>query len=304
VNLLEVMLALHRWTGDPDASTNRPYVYRLDNPATPEAKPNYLLTAAELQRRIFAEAASVLSPDEVPPLFQEIASALGLRLVHRAEVPDYGAFEFYPLNEPAPERPQIETVSPPPVPPYTPASKPTEPQRRIMAIEDDRILEKQGTRYFPLSLASQYGNVPRTTLTHWIKAKTEVQGSPLNVYESPTAHKSFVAEESVQRVARRFIKWRDGKPAGPAGPVTVGKTKDKSGYVGIAKAAKTIGVATRTMWLWATQEDYKPPTGEPLDVIRCTASEQFYIRESEVAKLKKLVPKSGLRRGPRPLSLQ
>lgn len=162
-------------------------------------------------------------------------------------------------------------------------------------LEDDRIITKEGVRYLPLSLASQEAQAPRQTLLNWIKAKVKFQGRPLQIYKSPTARKSFLSEESVQRVANRFIKWPS---QGPAGPVTLGEKRDQSGYIGISKAARAISVDHHTMWLWTTQG--KAPTDRPLDVIKCTASDQFYIRQKDVSDLKKLVPRSGLRRGPRP----
>jgi hypothetical protein len=73
---------------------------------------------------------------------------------------------------------------------------------------------------------------------------------------------------------------------------------DQNGYIGIAKGARAIGVDHHTMWLWTTQG--KAPTDKPLDVIKCTASDQFYIRQSDLAELKKHIPRSGLRRGRRP----
>jgi hypothetical protein len=79
--------------------------------------------------------------------------------------------------------------------------------------------------------------------------------------------------------------------------VTLGETKDQSGYIGIAKAARTLGVDHHTMWLWTAHGT--APTPKALDVIKCTASDQFYIREKEVAGLKQLIPRSGLRPGRR-----
>lgn len=166
---------------------------------------------------------------------------------------------------------------------------------RKMADEDDRIITKQGSRYFPLSLAAERAQVPRTTLLNWLKAKVNFQGRPLQIYKSPTVHKSFLPEESVQRVAERFVKWPSQEPVGA---VTIGETKDQSGYIGIAKAARVLGVDHHTMWLWTAH--LTAPTDKPLDVIKCTASEQFYIRENAIAQLRKLIPKSGLRPGRRP----
>ena len=162
-------------------------------------------------------------------------------------------------------------------------------------IEDDRIITKDGVRFFPIPLAAEHGHAPRTTLLNWIKAKVEFQGRPLNVYQSATAHKAFVAEESVERLAHRFVKWPSNEPAGE---VILGETKDKSGYIGIAKAARSLGVDHHTMWLWTARGT--APTEKPLDVIKCSASDQFYIRERDISELKKHIPRTGLRAGRRP----
>jgi hypothetical protein len=164
---------------------------------------------------------------------------------------------------------------------------------RVM-IEDDRILEKQGIRYFPIGLAAEVGQVPRTTLNSWISAKVKFQGRALETYDSPTARKTFLTEDSVQRLAQRFVQLPSKKPAGV---VVLGETKEGDGYIGIATAARTLGVDHHTMWLWTTQG--KTPTDEPLDVIKCAASDMVYIKEKDIVRLKNIVPRSGLRRGPR-----
>jgi hypothetical protein len=161
-------------------------------------------------------------------------------------------------------------------------------------VEDDRIIKKHGTRYLPISLAASLAQVPRTTLSTWIRAKVKFQGRALQTYDSRTTRRSYLAEESVQRVANRFVKWPSKQPAGA---LRIGETKDKSGYVGIAKAARTIGIDHHTLWLWITQGN--APTENPLDVVKCAASDQFYMSEKSIADVTKVVPRSGLQRGRR-----
>lgn len=162
-------------------------------------------------------------------------------------------------------------------------------------LEDDRILKKEGKRYFPLPMAASLGQVPKSTLANWINTKMEFQGRPLKSYYSETAKRMYLEDESVQRVANRFVKWPSQEPAGS---VLIGETTDGSGYIGITKAAKIIGVDHHTVWLWIKREN--APTQYPPDVIKCQASEQFYMLEKEAVELKKLIPKSGLRVGRRP----
>lgn len=171
---------------------------------------------------------------------------------------------------------------------------PQEPTHGTQMLEDDRIITKQGSRFFPISLAADFAQVPRTTLLNWINAKVKFQGRPLQTYNSPTARKSYLKEESVERVAHRFVKWPSKEPAGP---VVIGETDDHTGYIGISKAARAIGVDHHTIWLWVTQGN--TPSEKPLDVIKCSASDQLYVLEKDVLEIKKLIPRSGLRRGRR-----
>src|ERR1700674_714551 len=81
VDLGQVMISLHRWKDDPDASTPSSYILqRIENPDEPETKSSYFLSAAQLQQRVFTEAAKLLSPQDVPTLLEELAAKLGYRL--------------------------------------------------------------------------------------------------------------------------------------------------------------------------------------------------------------------------------
>ena len=190
------------------------------------------------------------------------------------------------------------------IPPPSRAIGPSEPQEHEpqMAPDDHIVVSKTlirgGVRYLPLSEAASLAQAHRTTLLRWIKEETRFEGRPLQSYYFAPSDAYFISEQSIQRLANRFVKWRSGKPAGPAGPVTIGETGDKSGFIGMSEAADIAGVSRRTMWLWVSRE--KAPTDKPLDVIKCTASDYFYIREKDAYNLKALVPRAGLHRGRRP----
>jgi hypothetical protein len=207
-----------------------------------------------------------------------------------------------PIIDPRIRQPEPQPLSKPPVLPHT--RKPeTETHERQMAQSDSVVIQngtlfKGGLPYRPLSAAASSARTHRTTLLNWIKNKTPFAGRPLESYHLALANRYYVSEESIDRAANRFIKWQKGKPAGPAGPVTIGETRDKTGYIGITKAAQTIGVDHHTIWLWTAHGT--APTEKPLDVIKDPASDQFYIRATEIAQLKKLIPRSGLKRGRRP----
>lgn len=153
---------------------------------------------------------------------------------------------------------------------------------------------KDGVRYQPLTLAAQAAQAPRQTVLNWIKSGTKFEGKPLQSYYLSFVDRYFVAEESIQRMARRFIEWPSTKPVQG---IYIGKGKDQSGFISTPEAARILEVSPRTVWLWASQG--KAPTTQAIDVVRCTTSDRFYIREKHVYQLKKLLPKSGLRRGPR-----
>jgi hypothetical protein len=162
-------------------------------------------------------------------------------------------------------------------------------------LEDGKSFIQDGVRYFPLSAAATAAQAPRSTLLEWIKKGTKFNGRPLQTYHFAPANRYFLSEESIIRAANRFIRWPSQQPAGP---VTIGDTDDQHGYVGLTDAARSIGVDHRTVWLWATQG--KAPTDEQPSVIKCPASDQYYIHERDVSRLKKLIPRAGLKRGRRP----
>jgi hypothetical protein len=159
-------------------------------------------------------------------------------------------------------------------------------------IVDDRVITRGDVRYYPLSLAAELAQAPPQTLLSWIKSKTKFHGDTLDSYDSPTAGKLYLSEESVDRVANRFVSWPSNLGSGLP---HLGKTDDRSGYIRISSAAKILGVSSRTMWLWADQGTALSDI--PLDIIKCTTSNYFYIREKDVYALKAFVPRSGLRRG-------
>jgi len=168
-------------------------------------------------------------------------------------------------------------------------------ERQMQDDDEQKVFVKDGVRYRTLSDAASLAKTHRRTLLTWIKNQTEFEGRPLKSYYLAPLDTHFISEESVQRVANRFVTWPSQEPIGP---VTLGHTKDRSGFIGMSEAAEIVGVSRRTMWLWASQD--KAPTDKPLDVIKCPASDYFYIRERDAYDLKKVVPRSGLHRGRRP----
>jgi hypothetical protein len=166
-------------------------------------------------------------------------------------------------------------------------------QQEPITIAKDGTLLKGGVRYFPLSEAASLARAHRTTLLRWIKDDTK--GRQLQTYYFSPSDTYFISEDSIKKLANRFLKWPSEEPAGP---VTLGETRDRSGFIGMSEAADIAGVSRRTMWLWVSQG--KAPTDNPPDIIKDPMSEHFYIREKDIYDLKKLIPKRGLQRGRRP----
>jgi hypothetical protein len=162
-------------------------------------------------------------------------------------------------------------------------------------LADDRIITRAGIRYSPLPLAAWLARASEPTVRAWIDKRVKFGGQPLKTLTSSATKGLYLSQDSVDRMANRFVRWPSREPAGA---VTLGETDDQSGYLAMADAARIIGVSSRTMWLWASQE--KAPSDKPLDVIKCTTSENFYVLEKDVYDLKAVVPRSGLQRGRRP----
>jgi hypothetical protein len=167
--------------------------------------------------------------------------------------------------------------------------------RGMPATEERVFFEPDGPAYRPLIAAAQLAQTPAQTLRDWVNQGIEFEGRPLDVHYSARFRTHFLTEESIARLARRFTK---GGSDECAGDVTIGSTKDRSGYIGTTEAARILNVSSRTAWLWASQG--AAPSEQPLDVIQCKTSGHFYISERDVYALKKLIPRTGLPRGRRP----
>jgi HSP20 family molecular chaperone IbpA len=155
-------------------------------------------------------------------------------------------------------------------------------------------ITRSGVRYVPLSYAAWASQVPRSTLFDWIKKDAKFAGKPIKTYISPITAEMYISEQSVHRMAERFIKWPSKHPAGF---ITLGETDDLSGFLGLPDAAKLLGVASRTMWVWARQGSTS--AGKALDVVKCTASDHFYVRHKEIAELAGLATNVAVGRGHR-----
>lgn len=160
-------------------------------------------------------------------------------------------------------------------------------------VQDKRIITRDGVRFVPLSLAAREAQTSESAIRKWIANRVKFDGRLIETHKSITQD-LYVSEDFVKKMANRFVKWPSKKPARN---VTLGETDDQSGYLSLPDAARILHIGHHTIWLWVTQD--KAPTGNPLDVIKCTISDYFYLREKSIADLKTNIPRSGLRRGPR-----
>jgi hypothetical protein len=161
------------------------------------------------------------------------------------------------------------------------------------SVRDKSIITRNGKPYLPLSLAAAKAQADESTVRKWITNRVKFGGRAIDTYSSLTKD-IYVSEDSATKMAQRFVIWPSGKPAGI---VVLGETDDQSGFLGLMDTARILKVGHHTIWLWVTQE--KAPTGKPLDVIKCTVSDRLYVREKDIAELKRMIPRSGLSRGRR-----
>lgn len=242
------------------------------------------LTLDQLFTRVTQAAVRGLTSQESERVFDQARKLVGEEGV-RGVTPECEAYLTQLFQ------PKSAGVSPPASPSIAPPEIRTDERRML---DFDKSFIHDGVRYFPLSVAAPVIQAPRSTLMHWINKKTKFDGRPLETYYFAPANQYFISEDAIKRATQRFVKWPSQEPAGK---VTLGDTDDKSGYIGLTDAARTVGVDHHTMWRWATKGT--APTEKPLDVIKCPASDQFYIREKDVSVLKKHVPRSGLHAGRR-----
>ena len=161
-------------------------------------------------------------------------------------------------------------------------------------VRSKSIITRGGIRYYPLSLAATVTQASESALRKWLENRIKFAGRAIKPHVSLTGD-LYVSEESVERISNRFVRWPSNRPALS---VTLGETDDQSGYLGLIDVSKLLHIGHHTIWLWVTQN--KAPLDKPLDVVKCTVSDYFYIRERDVAALKASIPPSGLRRGRRP----
>jgi hypothetical protein len=192
------------------------------------------------------------------------------------------------------------TGAPAPASPSVEVPEPRHDEQHLATNENivvakDGTLLKAGVRYQSVYAAAPLAKTSATTLRDWIKKDHFLDGPPLETFYFAPTDTHFISEESIERAANRFIKWPSGEPAGA---VTLGETDDRSGYIGLPAARDILGISNRTMHLWATER--KAPDQQQPDTIKDPISGHLYIREAEVYRLKKLIPKRGLPRGRRP----
>ncbi len=195
------------------------------------------------------------------------------------------------LNSPAASA-QQDFLPEKPFPPYIPLSSSYE---AIEApVEQDSFLIRNGKPYMPLPDAVRHTGVQRETLLNWMKNLVEFDGEPIDaIYFKPTGN-HFISKASVERIAKRFIRWPSNEPASN---IRLGQTEQNTGYLSTSDAARMIGIPDITLRKWVRQGG--APLNKPLDVVKDTASGYFYIQQESVLQLAKHIKEFGLARGRR-----
>jgi hypothetical protein len=282
---------------DPEIP-NKPITFRVGRPRKPvreQLKKLVALRQASLRRTTapIEEQEGSLPPDELAQPEQSTTFQVSLAPFADPEIADK-VKALRALRQP---RPVDLTRHPPYTPRLDDDSLASTRMRRggTITIEGDRVAIGS-VFYVPLSVAAVKAQTTEKNLRDWIKRDIFFRGKPIQTHTiSLTGNKLYISEDSVRDMAERFVKWPSDKPAGL---ITIGKDKNKSGFVSMPEAARILGVSPRTMWLWAKME--KAPTTKTLDIVKCTTSDRLYIREKDVFELKKDLPRTGLHRGRRP----
>jgi len=102
---------------------------------------------------------------------------------------------------------------------------------------------------------------------------------PIQTYVSP-GKELYLAAESVDRIAKRFVRWPSNAPAGR--PI-IGLCDDRMGFLPLQQAADLVRISKQTMWNWSNKG--KGPSGASLSVIKCPISDQLYVRHHDLQPL-------------------
>jgi hypothetical protein len=159
-----------------------------------------------------------------------------------------------------------------------------------------RIHRIHGIAYMPIPLAAWFAQVSESTVGRWVSDQVEFGGNTIQTYTSVSGE-LYISEESVRRMAERFIMW-PSKTA--AHEVILGECHDGGGYLALPACAELLGVSRATLFLWAKQGE--TPWGQQLTVVKCPISDHFYIRETDLDKLRSVI-QAGLKRGRKPRAI-
>jgi hypothetical protein len=165
--------------------------------------------------------------------------------------------------------------------------------RFSMVYRDKRIITADGVRYVPITLAAWVVQTSDRTLRRWIEKAVTFNNKAIQSYISPVTLELYLSQESVEDLERRFVKWPSQELAGP---VTIGESTDRRGFLALPDVARLVGVSAPMMWEWANKGQI-PSIRKSLDVIKCPISDQLYLREDDALEVAKIRRSGGLKRG-------
>jgi hypothetical protein len=148
-----------------------------------------------------------------------------------------------------------------------------------LVAKDKRIITLNGELYVPVMLAAWQGQTSPSTIRRWVENRVVIAGKAIRTYVSP-GKELYLAAESVDRIAKRFVRWPSNTPAGR--PV-VGLCDDRMGFLPLQEAADLLGTSKQTLWNWANKG--KAASGGLLEVIKCPISDQLYVRHRDIQPL-------------------
>lgn len=148
-----------------------------------------------------------------------------------------------------------------------------------LVAKDKRIITVNGESYVPVMLAAWQGQTSLSTIRRWVENRVVIAGNPMRTYVSP-GKELYLAAESVDRIAKRFVRWPSNTPAGRQ---IIGLCDDRMGFLPLQEAADLLGTSKQTLWNWANKG--KTVSGGSLEVIKCPISDQLYVRHRDIQPL-------------------
>ncbi|MBL8227340.1 MAG: hypothetical protein JNL98_02640 [Bryobacterales bacterium] len=161
----------------------------------------------------------------------------------------------------------------------------------VSTLKAKRIITVEGHRFYPVTLAAECAQVTEARMKLWVQRAVAFDGAKIKSYESPITRDLYIEEDSVNRLAKRFVKVPNGEHAAD---VVIGATDDQSGYIHVSEAARLVGIKQPAFWKWASRGEV-PSLQKSLSIVKCPISDHMYVLEREVHELASIRKTVGLK---------